>query len=152
MELEYRVGNIDDIEDVFRLNRKVFDEAWSRSVMLESLQVGYDLFVCHQEERLVAYILSQDILFETQVMQLVVDQDFRRQGVAKKLMHMMIQDKQDIDLFILEVRASNVCAQTFYAQMGFEEIAKRPHYYAKTATKLSEDAVVMSLKQIGCTQ
>jgi len=145
MLFDYRAGNIDDIEDVFRLNRRIFDEAWSKDMMLQSLQVGYDLYVCYQQKHLVGYLLSQDILYETQVMQLGVDLDYRRQGVAKELMHMLIQEKQDMDMIVLEVRASNVDAQAFYSRLSFAEIGRRPKYYQPTPTKLSEDAILMSL-------
>jgi ribosomal-protein-alanine N-acetyltransferase len=141
---DYRDGNIDDIENVFRLNRNVFDEAWSKSAMLQSLQVGYDLFVCYQEECLLGYVLSQDVLLETQVMQVCVSQEFRRQGVAKKLMQMLMQEKQDMTAMMLEVRLSNAAAQSFYANLGFSQIGQRPKYYRRTATQPREDAVVMS--------
>jgi len=145
MIFDYRFGNIDDIEDVFRLNRRIFDEAWSKDMMLQSLQVGYDLYVCYQQKSLVGYLLSQDILYETQVMQLGVDLGCRRRGVAKELMEMLIQDKQDMDMILLEVRASNLEAQSFYRSLSFAEAGRRPKYYQPTPTKPSEDAILMSL-------
>ena len=151
MALDYRIGHIDDIEAVFALNRQVFDEAWSKTVMLQSLQVGYDLFVCYQDEDLLGYVLSQDILFETQVMQLAVRSDVRRQGIAQQLMNMLMQAKQDMDALVLEVRMSNLGAQAFYKALGFAEVAVRPKYYAKTASKPREDAVVMSYKPQGAS-
>ncbi|MDX8388480.1 MAG: ribosomal protein S18-alanine N-acetyltransferase [Ghiorsea sp.] len=144
MMFDFRDGNIDDIEAVFRLNRDVFDEAWSKNVMLQSLQVGYDLYVCYDEQVLVGYLLSQDILFETQVMQLAVSQKCRRKGVAQRLMQMLIRDKQDMDSLMLEVRLSNTRAQQFYKHTGFSEVARRPNYYKKTPTKPREDAVLMA--------
>jgi len=142
----YREGNIDDIEAVFALNRQVFDEAWSKDVMLQSLQVGYDLFVCYQGGDLLAYVLSQDILFETQIMQLAVRADVRRQGIAQKLMGMLMQAKQDMDALALEVRVSNIGAKAFYQALGYDPVAIRPNYYAKTGSKPREDAVLMIYK------
>jgi len=141
----YRRGHIDDIEAVFCLNWDIFDESWSKSVMLQSLQVGYNLFVCHQGETLVGYVLSQDILFETQVMQLAVAADYRRMSIAKQLMVMLIQEKQGYDAILLEVRASNAAAQAFYKALNFEMVGKRPNYYAKTKNKPREDALLFSL-------
>jgi len=146
MAFNYREGNIDDIEAVFALNRQVFDEAWSKDVMLQSLQVGYDLFVCYQGEDLLGYVLSQDILFETQVMQLAVREDVRRQGIAQKLMSMLMQSKHGMDELVLEVRASNIGAQAFYQALGYDSVARRPNYYAKTASRPREDAVLMTYK------
>jgi len=143
MKLLYRDGNIDDIEAVFSLNRQVFDEAWSKQVMLESMQFGYDLHVCYDQHILVGYVLSQDILSETQVMQIGVHAEYRRMGVAKNLMQMLLRAKQDIQTFMLEVRASNLGAQVFYTEMGFAAVGVRPNYYSKTKTKPLEDAVIM---------
>lgn len=143
MGLNYRSGTIDDIEHVFRLSRLVLDEAWSKNVMLQSLQVGYDLYVCYQETMLAGYVLSQDILLETQIMQVCVHQDVRRMGVGKTLMLMLMQDKQDADELMLEVRSSNASAQGFYAHLGFKQAGVRPNYYSKTKAKPREDAVVM---------
>ncbi len=146
MAFNYREGNIDDIEAVFALNRQVFDEAWSKDVMLQSLQVGYDLFVCYQDEDLLGYVLSQDILFETQVMQLAVRADVRRQGMAQKLMGMLMQAKHEMEALVLEVRASNIGAKAFYQALGYDAVAIRPNYYAKTGGKPREDAVLMIYK------
>lgn len=146
MALNYREGNIDDIKAVFALNRQIFDEAWSKDVMLQSLQLGYDLFVCYQGKDLLGYVLSQDILFETQIMQLAVREDIRRQGIAQKLMRMLMQSKHDMEELVLEVRASNVAAQAFYQALGYKAVARRPNYYAKTASRPREDAVLMIYK------
>ncbi len=145
MSLHFSEGNIDDIEEVFRLNRALFDEFWSKDVMLQSLQVGYDLYLCRDGQELIAYLLSQDILFETQVMQIGVKPEYRRRGIAKKLMQMLMEEKKDMDVVMLEVRASNTGSQAFYAQLGFTEVGVRPNYYSETATKPREDAVLMSL-------
>ncbi|MDQ7003539.1 MAG: ribosomal protein S18-alanine N-acetyltransferase [Ghiorsea sp.] len=143
MSLNYRMGTIDDIENVFRLSRAVLNEAWSKSVMLQSLQIGYDLYVCYQGETLVGYVLSQDILLETQIMQVCVHQDVRRMGVGKTLMLMLMKEKQDMNELILEVRDSNTAAQQFYKYLGFEQVGLRPNYYSQSQTKPREDAVVM---------
>ncbi len=144
MAFLYRLGNIDDIEAVFRLGSAVLDEAWSRDVMLQSLQVGYDLFVCYQGKTLIAYVLSQDMLLETQIMQVCVHQDFRRQGVANKLMNMLIAAKQGMEALVLEVRVSNVAAQSLYRHLGFEIVGQRPNYYRQNQTRQREDALVMA--------
>ncbi len=144
LELDFRAGNIDDIEAVFALNRTVFDEAWSKQAMLQSLQVGYDLFVCWHSETLVGYVLSQDILFEVQVMQISVAPTHRRQGIAKTLLNMLIQDKADYDVVMLEVRASNIAAQRFYESLGFSQVGKRPKYYSPTPTLAAEDAILFN--------
>ena len=147
MNITYNEGSIDDIEAVFRLNRLVFDESWSKDVMLQSLQVGYDLYVCYGDNGLIAYVLSQDILYETQIMQLAVLPTYRRMGIAKHLMQLLMKEKSDMDMLMLEVRLSIVPAQHFYQHMGFEKAGQRPNYYSKTKTMPREDALLLQLRR-----
>ncbi|MDQ6989224.1 MAG: ribosomal protein S18-alanine N-acetyltransferase [Mariprofundaceae bacterium] len=144
MSFQYQRGDIDDIEAVFRLNRQVFAESWSKDVMLQSLQVGYDLLLCFDQGSLVAYILSQDILLETQIMQLAVISTHRRLGIAKHLMLQLLAEKKDYEQVMLEVRVSNLTAQAFYQHLNFKIVGKRPDYYVKTKTQACEDAVLLS--------
>lgn len=148
-KFEFREGNIDDIEAVFALNRRVFDEAWSKQQMLQSLQFGYDLWVCWAEGLLLGYVLSQDVLLEAQVMQIAVHPDYRRQGIAQCLMKNLIADKQGYELLQLEVRASNQGAQALYNHLGFRLVGRRPRYYSQTSSQAAEDALLFDLKLSG---
>jgi ribosomal-protein-alanine N-acetyltransferase len=65
----------------------------------------------------------------------------RRQGLGSALLASLEEDlrTQDVRLITLEVRLSNVAAQSLYASRGYQNIAMRKCYY----TDPVEDALVM---------
>ena len=74
---------------------------------------------------------------ETEILNVAVAPEFRRQGVAR---HLISHDNVLLDGTVyLEVRASNQVAQDFYNRLGFQEVARRDGYYSDPP----ETAIVM---------
>ncbi|HKI62854.1 MAG TPA: ribosomal protein S18-alanine N-acetyltransferase [Mariprofundaceae bacterium] len=134
-----------DLNAVFQLNHKSFDEAWSIGSLHAALDSGFDLLVCEDEGILAGYILSQDILDEVHIMQVAVDPALRRQGVAATLTAHLLRGKAAMSVVLLEVRASNQAARKLYAKFGFRENGVRKKYYAPDAAGCQEDAILMDL-------
>ena len=82
------------------------------------------------------------VLDEGSLLDICVDEKFRRKGVAKALFEKLLEVACDLSLaFItLEVRASNVSAVKLYESLCFEKVAIRKNYYSKP----TEDAVLMT--------
>ena len=74
---------------------------------------------------------------ESEILNLAVAPDWRRQGVARALLETWFHEFPG-DIF-LEVRASNRTAQRFYNSLGFQEVMTRREYYANPV----ESAIVM---------
>jgi len=141
-----RQGSVDDVEAVFALNKALFAEAWSKASLLQVMQSGFDLHICEVQGKLVAYVLSQDILDETHIMQVAVSTEFQRQGIARRLSLQLLADKAAQSVILLEVRISNFAAQALYESLNFEKIAVRKGYYVPLqAGEAREDAMVMRL-------
>ncbi len=68
----------------------------------------------------------------------------QRQGLASRLFSALAGDLRAADVreLLLEVRASNQPALTFYQSVGFRETGRRPRYYADPI----EDAVLMRVQ------
>ncbi|MDQ6991817.1 MAG: ribosomal protein S18-alanine N-acetyltransferase [Mariprofundaceae bacterium] len=144
MALDYRLGNIDDIDAVFTLNQQSFSEAWSKKSLFDVMSAGFDLYVCKDGKMLIAYLLSQDILDETHIMQIAVLPDYQRQGIGRQLTQLLFNDKSEQRLILLEVRASNKGAQAMYHHLGFQHIGTRKAYYrARNIGETAENAIVM---------
>jgi len=142
----YRLGTVDDIDAVFELNQKLFAEKWSKKSFLDVMQAGFDLYVCQTSDQLAGYILSQDILDEIHIMQVAVSPAYQRQNIATQLSQQLLNDKQGYALALLEVRASNLIAQTLYSQLGFKEVGRRKAYYIPAINgQPREDAILMQL-------
>ena len=74
---------------------------------------------------------------ESEILNLAVAPEFRRQGVARALIEAWLRDFPGT--VFLEVRASNKTAQKAYKFLGFQEVIARPGYYDSG----SESGIVM---------
>ncbi len=85
----------------------------------------------------IAYLLYSETSFELEILRLGVLNDFRRRGIAEKLLDSLIElvDMRDI---ILEVNCENSPAIELYKKKGFINYAVRKRYYPD-----GKDAILM---------
>ena len=76
---------------------------------------------------------------EREILNIAVAPRFRRRGIANLLLGHELASGCS---YFLEVRESNVAAQTLYRKFGFEEVGRRKKYYANPP----ETAIVMRVK------
>lgn len=62
------------------------------------------------------------------IINIEVESQYRRQGLATALMSELIENNRDCEVF-LEVRESNTAAIKLYKKFGFKEINRRIDYY-----------------------
>jgi len=77
---------------------------------------------------------------EWELLNLAVNPDWRRQGMGSQLLAAVLEQMEG-EMF-LEVRASNIAAQTLYRRCGFQVTGLRPGYYENPP----EPAIVMRLR------
>jgi [ribosomal protein S18]-alanine N-acetyltransferase len=106
----------------------------------------YPCVVAEVECRIAGFLVSrqvfpgyQDVKPEREILNVAVAPVYRRLGVATALLRHSLSSGAT---HYLEVRESNVAARNLYHRLGFEEIARRPNYYAFP----SETAIVMEMK------
>jgi len=92
--------------------------------------------VAREDERVVGYIGIEKIQGETHIINTAVHPDVRRRGIGKKLVESILNDQ---DVFFLEVRVSNLAAQSLYKKHGFGIVGTRKNYYSNNG----EDAHIM---------
>ena len=129
-----RPGSEADLEAVSRIQGASPETArWDPSGYL-----AYDLLVAVSEDRVTGFAVARKIDDgESEILNLAVDPNWRRQGVARELID-KICGMHPGDVF-LEVRESNSGARSFYKAVGFQEVSKRIGYYDSP----SESAIVM---------
>jgi ribosomal-protein-alanine N-acetyltransferase len=93
------------------------------------------------------YIGFWIVFEELHVLNVAVHPDWRRRGVATRLVHTVFEMAiaKGVIRALLEVRASNLPAQQLYARFGFQAIARRSGYY----TQPSEEALIMARDGVG---
>lgn len=119
-----------------------FSDPWSENSIRYELRNPLSTWLVAMEgERVVGYVGSQTVLGETDMMNLAVDPDFRKQGIGERLVAKLIdllRVKQAYCL-TLEVRTSNTPAISLYEKLGFSQVGRRPNYYHHP----KEDALIM---------
>jgi len=83
---------------------------------------------------------------EAHISTIASHQDWRRRGIGELLLVSMIDRAAEIGAHVvtLEVRLSNLAAQTLYRKYGFEVTGRRKNYYSDNG----EDALIMSTPTI----
>ena len=130
------------VPQVAALEKICFADPWSEKSVASELEnpLSYWLVAMDGEE-LVGYVGSQTVLGETDMMNVAVSPDYRRQGIAEGLILALIADLKDREshCLTLEVRDSNDSARALYEKLGFSEIGRRKNYYRNP----KEDALIL---------
>jgi len=165
-----------DLETVATLEKELFSDAWSLDTLKDSIKYTYnhillidtegnirplvpeedvaDSFVVGEEESITAgYLIYADPADTAELHRIAILPDYRRNGLAKKLMQEMLRrcghteenagEEQTLGKLpiMLEVRAGNAPAIALYQAFQFVQVSVRKDYY----TGPTEDAIIMSI-------
>jgi ribosomal-protein-alanine acetyltransferase len=136
-KITVRKATPEDLEKLLRIQGQSMPQAaeWSAGALLEGLE---GCLAAQQNDRLVGFLLYRELgSTEWEILNLAVDQQSRRQGVASRLIEKFLGEAHG-DVY-LEVRESNLAARALYACWGFSEEGLRRAYYHRPV----ENAVVM---------
>ena len=144
-----------DATDLAVLHRRCFsDMAWSAESFAALIGMtgcfGWALNEADQGRRIRAMILARQAADEAEVLTLCVDPTLRRTGLARHLVHRLIDQlthRGTISLF-LEVAVCNMPALALYRGFGFSEIGRRPNYYEGGGTSKRVDACMLRLQLV----
>ncbi len=130
------------LNEVLCIEQACYQHPWSAEHFLQELQnpaSHVDLLYC--EEQLVGYICYWLIVGEMQILNIAVAVDWRRQGMADRLLkHAFVYcQQQGLERSWLEVRIGNSAAIALYRRHGFNDDTIRRGYYRD-----GEDALLMS--------
>ncbi len=130
-----------DLPHVIGIERRAFPTPWSLAMfVLELSKTSGVCLAAVSEGRLVGYLICSRYETVWHVMNVAVDPDRRRQGVASALLgelYARVGDEQA--RYTLEVRRSNHGAIHLYEREGFRAAGLRRRYYQDNG----EDALVM---------
>ena len=130
------------VPQIAQLEKLCFSDPWSESSIASELSNPLSCWLVAVEgEKLAGYIGSQTVMGETDMMNVAVNPDFRRQGVAQTLILALVEalKAQGSHWLMLEVRDSNVPARALYEKLGFSEVGRRKNYYRNP----KEDALIL---------
>ena len=152
-DLEYNIRHMvmEDVDQVHQLDVLSFSLPWpERSFRFEltenpaSRMWVAELASSSEDSRVIGMLGLWFIIDEIHIGTLAVLPDFRKKGIAQKLLILALMDAchEGASRAYLEVRQSNQAAQVLYKKFGFKITGIRPHYYSDNG----EDALMMTLE------
>lgn len=143
--IDLRPLTLNDLGAIERIERNSYPTPWSRSMFAG--EIAKPSSIClgavdtEDEERLVGYLIISRYADAWHIMNVAVDPDYRRQGIATQLLNRLFELTEGDDRrgYTLEVRVSNGEAIKLYERLGFVARGIRRGYY----TDNREDALIM---------
>jgi ribosomal-protein-alanine N-acetyltransferase len=138
-EPEIRRLSYADLPEVMAIERRSFPAPWSLAMFV--LELSKPSSVClgaRVRGELVGYLVCSRYHTVWHVMNVAVDIDRRRLGIATRLIDRLFLET-DGDRYTLEVRVSNAEAIAMYESFGFRSAGVRRRYYHDN----NEDALIM---------
>ena len=129
-----------DLPSVISIERRSFPSAWSLAMFV--LELAKPSGIClgaWRGDSLAGYLICSRYADVWHLMNVAVDPERRRTGIAVALLAEMIDRTGPGAAITLEVRTSNAPAIALYERFGFQAAGTRRRYYADTG----EDAVIM---------
>jgi [ribosomal protein S18]-alanine N-acetyltransferase len=140
LTFEIRDLGYPDIPKVVAVERRAYAAAWSMSMFV--LELSKPSGVCLAAVNgpdLYGYLICSRYDEAYHVMNIAVDPDHRRQGIARALLDGLLERAGHDANYTLEVRVSNAGAIKLYESYGFRGVGMRKRYYADNG----EDAIIM---------
>ncbi len=137
-----------DLLQISQLEAQIFPDPWTRETFIEALQepdIGSSVVI--KNDRIIGYMVSLWAEQRIHILNIAVDQNFRKRGIATNLLAGLEQTalERRYRYISLEVRATNTVAIAFYTNHKYRTVGQRSNYYRD-----DEDALIMakSIKDI----
>ncbi|PNU20948.1 ribosomal-protein-alanine N-acetyltransferase [Geothermobacter hydrogeniphilus] len=134
----------DDLEKITALERRCQPHPWSRELFCRELGNPVARFhVAELAGSIAGYLCCWQIGDELEIHNVATDPDYRRRGIARRLLAGVLADPGVARVF-LEVRSGNRGAIALYRALGFRVSDCRRGYYHD-----GEDALLMDWRRPG---
>ncbi len=140
--LEVRGLKLTDLNAIEAIEQVAYPTPWSRSMFASELAKPTSICLgAFEGLELIGYVINSRYVDAWHVMNVAVDPEHKRRGVATQLLERLFELTRDDERrgYTLEVRVSNEAAIRLYEQLGFEARGIRRGYY----TDNREDALIM---------
>ena len=127
-----------DFPRIYELGKLLY-ENYENLYNLEELtkKEYFKTLVAEEQGDVVGFLMYTDLDGMIDIMDIVVDNSYRRQKIGSLLMDEMITNSKEDSKFYLEVNVKNEPAIQMYEKFGFKKIHTRKKYYGE------EDALIM---------
>lgn len=89
----------------------------------------------------IGYIEIKKLYEVLDIINLFIEEKYRRKGYASKLLNHVIKNNKDIEKIMLEVKEDNVSAINLYKKLRFKKISERKNYYKDKTAYIMERVI-----------
>ena len=134
----------EQLDDILLMEQQCFSVPWTHEQLMAQLSDFMHIFLAAEDEngRAVGYAGLMYVLDEGYISNVAVSPDRRREGIADMLLTELYAraKAKKLSFLTLEVRESNIPAQSLYKKHGYTEVGRRKAYYSRP----KEDAILMT--------
>ena len=120
----------EDAKALAELDKLSFAVPWSEKSFLEEANNQLArYFVAKDEEKIIGYGGIWLVSGEGNITNIAVHPEWRKKGIASKILEELIKSAESCEQIFLEVRESNVAAIRLYEKHGFKNCGVRKNFY-----------------------
>jgi ribosomal-protein-alanine N-acetyltransferase len=135
-----------DTQDIVKIAEANFNTPWTTNAIIESTRDNGVYVAVDNVNAIIGYVIIHEGFDTLEIMNIAVDDDYKRSGVGKALLGCVIDCYRNTEKEIwLEVRDNNTPAIALYEKIGFERIGLRKGFYADETPP--RDALTMKYKK-----
>ncbi len=125
-----RPFEFDDSRELLEMEESIFNEPNPLLYAMIESRPMEGFIVAEEQGEIVGYLLGTLLMDEARLLLIAVKDKYRRQGIGSKLVKEYVESVSGrANMIRLEVRTSNLAAQTFYFKLGFRFIGMVNNYY-----------------------
>ncbi|WP_166246353.1 ribosomal protein S18-alanine N-acetyltransferase [Paenibacillus turpanensis] len=143
LDVTFRAMRLGDIDEVCAIEQEAFTSPWSPSAFYNELTQNHfaRYIVMEMGSMLIGYGGLWTIMDEAHITNIAVRDGFRGRKLGDRLLDELQRTAREYGMkrMTLEVRVSNLVAQSLYEKKGFRPAGLRKGYYSDNG----EDALIM---------
>ncbi len=140
-------ASLEDLPALGEISVQAGYPAWGAKQLREEFERAHAYLWCMRlAGKAVAFALYWLIAGEAELLQIVVSPNYRRRGLAQRLLGQSEEELQKLgaETIYLEVAERNKPARRLYEQLGFEQMGLRKNYYPARGGTAADHAVLLS--------
>ena len=142
------------VEALELIEQRTMKNPWSAQSLKECFEDAYKLLAIYKKGVVAGFSVIYNTRITTDLLTIAIDPQYQGLGLGRLLLKETLREaiKGGADECFLEVRRSNIRAQSLYKSAGFEVVGVRKNYYGATLGSEAEDAFTMSVSSLSALE
>ena len=125
-------------KELNEIEKECFSAPWSEESFKNAENTRFYLYF--EDQKVVGYVGIYSVLDEGYITNIAVLKDYRKKGIATKLLKELTKKENNLSFISLEVRASNIAAISLYEKFEFKQEGIRKAFYSNP----KEDGLILT--------